>query len=595
MSRIQVLASDVVNKIAAGEVVERPASVVKEMVENALDAGATRVEVELADGGRELIKVADDGHGMSREEAMLALERHATSKLRDADGLWAIASFGFRGEAVPAIASVSRLTLVTREPDALEGTRIEIEGGRLVACEPAGAPRGTTFTIRDLFYATPARRKFLKRADTESGHASEALVRLALARPDVSFTLRSGGRVVFQSPASSDLRERVAAAIGKDVYPHLLPVAHEHGVYAVRGQIASPEWSAPTNRAIYTYVNGRFVRDRQLLHAVGRAFAEVLPDGRFPCAVLFLDLPPAQVDVNVHPQKLEVRFADPRGAYDAVYRAIGDALRSSQWLQPKGAAQAPQEPRRYEVPASPQPAMDWHARARASAIGQPADGASVREAASALWPRAGDAEAAGAEPAKGYFGALRYIGQLARTYLVCESPAGDLVVLDQHAAHERLTFQRLREAWARRDTAGQPFLFPATLELGIADARVLVEWLPQLAQLGFELEPFGGTTFALKAVPAALVGTDYRRVLADLAQELAQTGTTRTFDDAVSDLLATMACHASVRAHQSLAPEEAQALLADLDRTDFASRCPHGRPVVTELSLAELEKKVGRR
>ena len=592
MSRIRVLTADVVNKIAAGEVVERPASVVKELVENSLDAGATRVEVQLADGGRELIQVADDGHGMSREEAMLALERHATSKLRDADGLWAIASFGFRGEAVPAIASVSRLALVTRERDALEGTRIEVEGGLLRTCEPAGAPRGTTFTIRDLFFATPARRKFLKRADTESGHATEALIRLALARPDVGFTLRSNGRVVFQSPASADLRERIAAALGREVYPHLLPVAHEHGVYAVRGHVASPEWSAATNRAIYTYVNGRFVRDRQLLHAVGRAFAEVLPEGRFPCAVVFLDLPPAQVDVNVHPQKLEVRFADPRTAYDAVYRAIGDALRTGQWLQPKGVA-APAEPagaRRYEVPVSPQPVMDWHARARASAIGQATDGAAVREAAAALWPRAGDAEAAGAEPAKGFFGALRCIGPLARAYLACETPAGDLVVIDQHAALERAAFQRMREAFARGELAGQPFLFPATLELPVSDARVLVEWLPQLGRLGIELEPFGGTTFALKAVPAALVGSDYRRVLGELAQRLRP-----PFEEAAPDLLAVLACHASARTQHALGPDEAQALLAGLDRCEAGGRLPHGNAVVAELALADLEKRAGRR
>ncbi|WP_373045099.1 DNA mismatch repair endonuclease MutL [Vulgatibacter sp.] len=593
MSRIRVLSADVVNKIAAGEVVERPSSVVKEMVENALDAGATRVDVELADGGRQLIKVADDGHGMSREEALLSLERHATSKLRDAEGLFSIASFGFRGEAVPAIASVSRLTLITREPDALEGTRIEIEGGTLQLCEPAGAPRGTSFTIRDLFYAVPARRKFLKRAETESGHATEALIRLALARPDVGFSLRSGGRMVFQSPASTDVRERIAAAIGKEVFPHLLPVEHEHGFFAVRGHVASPEWSAPTNRAIYTYVNGRFVRDRQLLHAVGRAFAEVLPDGRFPSAVIFLDMPPGQVDVNVHPQKMEVRFSDPRGAYEAIYRAISETVRTADWLEAKGArnSSAP-APRHYEVPASPQPVLDWHARARAGASSALQAGEGVREAAAALWPRAGDAEAAGATEPAGFFASLRAIGQLARGYLVCESPAGDLVVLDRHAAHERITFQRLREAWAKGESAGQPFLFPATLELGIADARVLIEWLPQLAQLGFELEPFGGTTFALKAVPSALVGSEYPRVLGDLARELA--GAER-FDDVVQRLLALVACHGSSRIEQALTQDEAKALLGALDAAVASGSCPHGRPVVAEMSLAELEKRAGRR
>ena len=584
MSRIRVLDSDVVNKIAAGEVVERPASVVKELVENAIDAGATRIEVELRDGGRELIQVVDDGTGMSREEASLALERHATSKLRDADGLFSIASFGFRGEAVPAIASVSRLTLVTREPDALEGTRIEVEGGELKVCEPTGAPRGTAFTIRDLFFATPARRKFLKRADTETGHATEALIRLALARPDVGFTLRSGGRVGFQSPASTDVRERIAAALGKDVFPHLLPVEHEHGFYGVRGHIASPEWSAPTGRAIYTFVNGRFVRDRQLLHAVGRAYADVLPEGRFPCVVLFLELPPGQVDVNVHPQKIEVRFADPRAAYDAIYRAIGETLRSTKWLQPKGEQHAAPA-RTYEGPASPQPVLDWHARARAAALRGPSSDHAVREAAEALWPRKGDEEAA-AGP--GWFGGLRYIGELARSYLVCESPGGDLVVLDRHAAQERVAFQELRGAKARGELAGQPFLFPTPLELAVAEARILVEHVETLGGIGVEVEPFGGTTFALKAVPAALVGADYRKVLAELATQLGA----RPGD--VEGLLAIVACHASARLEQALSAEEAQALLRRLDGVEAGARSLHCRAVVAELAFAELEKRAGR-
>ena len=588
MSRIRILDSDVVNKIAAGEVVERPASVVKELVENSIDAGASRVEVELRDGGRQLIQVADDGCGMSREEALLSLERHATSKLRDAEGLFSISSFGFRGEAVPAIASVSRLTLVTREPDALEGTRVEVEGGVMRCCEPAGAPRGTTFTIRDLFFATPARRKFLKRADTEAGHATEALIRLALARPDVGFTLRSGGRVLFQSPACTDVRERIAAALGKDVFPHLLPVETEHGFYGVRGHIASPAWSAPTGRAIYTFVNGRFVRDRQLLHAVGRAYADVLPEGRFPCVVLFLDLPPGQVDVNVHPQKIEVRFADPRAAYDAIYRSIRDTLRTATWLEPEGEKQeAKREQRTYEVPASPQPVLDWHARARAAALRGPASDLEVREAAAALWPRAGDAEAA-AGP--GFFASLRYIGQLARAFLLCESPAGDLVVLDQHAAQERIALKALRTARARGELSGQPFLFPTTIELAVGEARALVGHLEGLATLGLEIEPFGGTTFALKAVPAPLVGADYRQVLSDLAGVLAGPG---GFAGAEDDLLAVIACHASARTGQAPAQEEARALLAALDGIEPGLRCLHCRTVVAELGREELEKRRG--
>lgn len=578
VSRIRVLADDVVNKIAAGEVVERPASVVKELVENSLDARATRVEVEIEDGGRRLVRVTDDGVGMSREEARLSLERHATSKLRDAEGLFHIASFGFRGEALPAIASVSRLTLLTAEAEALEGTRIEVEAGRLVACEPAGAPRGTSIAVRDLFFATPARRKFLKRAETEAHHVEEAVLRLSLSRPDVSFSLRSGSRLLFHSPAGADLRERIAAAVGREVHPHLLPLDHEHGFFAVRGFVASPEWSAPTNRAIFLYVNGRFVRDRQLLHAVGRAYDDLLPEGRFPCAVVYLELPPHQVDVNVHPQKTEVRFADPRAAYEAVYRAIGEALRGSSWIAPAPPEERPSA-RRYEVPASPQPVLDWHARARAAA--QAAAGTRAREAAEALWPRPGDAEAAGAStPAPaGFFGGLRYLGELARTYLLCEGPEGDLVVLDRHAARERLALRTLREAREAGAIEARSFLFPTMVELEVQRARALLALAERLAPLGIEVEPFGGTTFALKSVPAAVVGADYGELLARLAEER----------DADPDrLLAILACHAARIGEAALDTAEAQALLHALDRTDGGLPCLHGRVVVARWGLADL-------
>jgi len=597
MSKIRRLTPDVINKIAAGEVVERPASVVKELVENAVDAGATRVEVALEGGGKQRIVVTDDGAGMSREDALLAFERHATSKLRDADGLFHIASFGFRGEAVPAIASVSRMSLVTRREEDVEGTRVEVEGGEVKVVEPCGAPKGTQVRVEDLFFAIPARRKYLKRDETEAGHAAEALIRIALATPHVGFTLRSGARLTFQSAANADPRERIAAAITKDLHPHLLEADWEQGSLRVRGFVASPDWSTTGTRAIYTFVNGRYVRDRQLLHAIQRAYADVLPHGRMPAAVLHLDMPPADVDVNVHPQKLEVRFAEGRLVYEATLRAVKEALRTTRWLEARPAATT------HFVPASSQPAFDWRGAART-------DSAVVREAATALWPRPEDAAALarvqadtpvpeeedyGDGEAPGFFSSLRYIGQFAGTYLVCEAPDRRLVLLDQHAAHERLTFHRLREAWRRREPIGQPFLFPVILDAGVSDARLLVEHLDALRSLGFELEPYDGTSFSLRSIPAELAGVDYSRILSDMARELATVGAGRALDDAMTDILATMACHASVRAHQALLPEEAERLLQDLDTIDFKSRCPHGRPVVAQITLAELERKVGRR
>ncbi len=616
MPTIRQLPSDLINKIAAGEVVERPASVVKELVENALDAGATRVEVELVGGGRELIQVADDGRGMSREDALLSIERHATSKLVDAEGLFHIASFGFRGEAIPAIASVSRMSLTTREPDALEGTRIEIEGGAIRAAEPCGAPRGTTLAIRDLFFATPARRKFLKRPETEAGHASEALVRLALARPDVAFTLRSGGRAAFQSPASEDPRERIAAALGKEIFEHLLPVEHARGTLQVRGFAASPAFSAPTGRAIYTYVNGRYIRDRQLLHAIQRAYDGLLPQGRSPGLVIFIDLPPGEVDVNVHPQKQEVRFAEPRVVYDALLRGLSDALGKGDWLGSTNPAVSPAaRVRSFAVPPSSQPAFDWQARYRSAGRGAPiqgGDGAGIREAASALWPRRGDPVAAGRgmDPASGAstlsevvsrtdahgvrsteggLSTLRVIGALGPSFLLCESPSGGLVILDPHPLRERIALAELGGASGGRQ--GQPFLFPVILDPGIANGRLLLRHVEVLRELGIDLEPFGGTTFALKEVPRVLVGVDYEALAADLvdACEAAAEGQRR------GAALAVMACRAGANQQTILTVKEAQELVDTWDRIEAGGAALHDNPFVVELSLDELHKKAGAR
>lgn len=604
MTTIVQLSSDLINKIAAGEVVERPSSVVKELVENALDAGAKRIEVELEGGGRDRIRVTDDGRGMTKEDAALCIERHATSKLRDAEGLFQIESFGFRGEAVPAIASVSRLSLVTRVPDAVEGTRIEIEGGRIVSVEACGAPAGTTFEIRDLFFATPARRKFLKRPETEASHAAEALVRLALARPDVGFTLRSGGRISFQSPATEDPKERIAAAIGKEIFPHLLPVEARHGTIRIRGYAGSPAFSAPSTRAIYTFVNGRFIRDRQLLHAIQRAYEGLLPSGRSPGLVVFIDLPPSEVDVNVHPQKLEVRFAEPRAAYDALYRGLSEALSRGEWLEKVEDPQAATG-RMYSVPASPQPVFDWRARYRSLAGEgrQPHGplGPEVREAAAALWPRPGDGEAVNQLPEGAAaslvskagpqaLDALRPIGTLRGTFLLCEAPEGDLIILDLHAIRERLAWERLDAARTLGELKGPPFLFPVIVDVGASLGKVLLARGPLLLRLGVEVEPFGGTNFALKAVPAELVGADYDRLLHQLcdAIEAAPEG---EGEDAA---LAVLACLSSSLSEHELTQGEGAELLDALSKTRGARRCIHDSIVVSKLPLESLERRAGR-
>jgi DNA mismatch repair protein MutL len=608
---IRVLPPGLVNQIAAGEVVERPASVVKELCENALDARARAVAVDIEGGGLELVRVVDDGVGMDRDDALLALERHATSKLRDAEGLAAIATMGFRGEAVPAIASVARLRLDTAFSEDGAGTRVVVDGGELVETSPVARSRGTTVEVRDLFYNVPARRKFMRAAATEAGHVSEAVIRLALARADVGFTLRSGGRALLSARGGEPLTERAAHALGREAARHLVAVDGARGEVRVHGLVTSPDHSQATSRSLYLFVNGRYFRDRSAGHAVLRAYAGVLPPGRHPGGVLFIELPLDRVDVNVHPQKLEVRFAESRAVQDAIHYAVAGALRTAPWLgratgtpgwrgvdpasAAAGVAPGPGGPGATLVAEEAASVLAW-----ARAIHPPPESGAVLPFPPAA-PEASQpmvlTAAAGGEPARalGYFGSLRYLGQHARTYLLCEAPGGALVVVDQHASHERLLFHRLREAQRLRQIAVQPFLVPQVVTLPGPLARTLEDHLAELAAVGLDLEPFGGDAFAIKGAPALLGGLELPGLLLDLAQQLEQLDQGSAVEEALHDLAATMACHAAVRANQELTALEARALLDGLDAVDFKARCPHGRPVVFELPLAELEKKVGRR
>jgi DNA mismatch repair protein MutL len=601
MACIQVLPPGLVNQIAAGEVVERPASVVKELVENALDARARTISVEVEEGGLSLVRVADDGAGMDREDARLALERHATSKLRDAAGLSAIATMGFRGEALPAIASVSRFRLDTSAASDGAGTRLDIEGGAVREAGDVARQRGTTVEVRDLFFNTPARRKFMRGAPTEAGHVTEAVIRLSLARPDVGFSLRSGGRNVLGSRAGAGLPDRAAQALGREAHRHLVPVDATRGDVRVHGLVCSPDHSEATARALYLFVNGRWVRDRGAAHAVLRAFAGSLPAGRHPAGVLFVELPLARVDVNVHPQKHEVRFAEAREVYDAIVHAVASTLRTTPWLGRRGQPEteganpgAAEEPRALLAGEEAAAVLAW---ARSARPPEGSGAAFLPPASSSASQVFAFADAGGGATARapGYFGSLRYVGQHARTYLLCEAPGGTLVVVDQHASHERLLFHKLREAFRSRSLPVQPFLLPQVITLPPAAARVLEGAVGDLRTLGFEVEPFGGDSFAVKGAPAALGGADLGALLGDLASQLAEVERGSAVEEAQHDLLATMACHSAVRANQEISAEEARALLDGLDAIDFKARCPHGRPVVIELPLGELERRVGRR
>jgi len=604
MARIARLSNDLINKIAAGEVVERPASVVKELVENSLDAGARTVQVSLEGGGLQRIVISDDGHGMGREDALLCLERHATSKLRELDDLQNLSSKGFRGEAIPAIAAVSRFTLHTAEPGAEVGTRVTVEGGGAPQVEDAPPRPGTAITVDELFYNTPARLKFMRRGETELKHVEEAVIRIALAHPDVSFLVEHGGLPLFTSPACpDDPTERIAAALGADVHPHLFPVEERRLGVSVTGFVASPEYTLPTARGIYTFVNQRYVRDRGLISSIQRAYQEYLPSGRQPLVVLYLDVDPHTVDVNVHPQKLEVRFSDGRGVYDTVLAAIVRTLRAAPWL---GAAAPEADPQRQAAHYA-QAVERFLTRAQEAVWGGPMPLPTAADAPSMGAPPApgtppppvpmgGRAPSFGMAlpllneaPPPGYFGALKPMGVLGDRFQVCEGPGGTLVVLDRHAALERarlMDFHHLLE----EGKGPAPSLFGTTVELALPVAKALMGGRDALARLGLDVEPFGGTSFALKSVPPGLEGVDPRALLESLAHALPPAGASL---DAVelAEALRVMACHAAQVSADKLTDAQLRALLGELDRADFHPTCRHGTVVVLEMPLLELERR----
>jgi DNA mismatch repair protein MutL len=609
MGRIHRLPDDLANQIAAGEVVERPASVVKELIENALDAGATRVKVELEQGGVALVRVSDDGGGMPADDAVLALERHATSKLARKEDLFALRTFGFRGEALPSIGSVARLRLLTRARGAPEGTEVLIEGGGPPRAKPAGAAEGTSVEVRDLFFNVPARRKFLKSTGTESAHVSEAMMLAALARPDVSFFLVRDGRAAREWLRVGTRRERVAQTIDGE---RLETCLGERGPLRIEGHLTAPERARAGAVGLHLLVNGRPVRDRPLARAVAQAYGSVLEPGRYPVGAVYVDLPPDQVDVNVHPQKAEVRFADGRALYDAVTRELHAALARAFNLPALGTRRpwsfhrAPRETSdageplttRFVAEGDPQ-ALGGDPWELAPATEDPSTQKSLAERTTltsitdprAPLPAEGSASKALFEGA-GFYASLEFLAQVRGTFLVCSGSDG-LYVLDQHAAAERVTFDRLRRAFEARSMATQRLLIAEVVELLPGEVTVLDEHAAEVAALGVELRAVGPNAVAVHAVPTLLMRGRPERIVRDLVAELGRAAT-RPFGDAADMVLATMACHGSIRAGDALSREEAVALLRALDHIDFGGHCPHGRPVVTRIGYDELERRVGR-
>lgn len=605
-SRIRVLPPELADQIAAGEVVERPASVVKELVENALDAGARKIEVAIEGGGLQRITVTDDGCGMTPEEAHLALKRHATSKLRAIDDLFTLTTMGFRGEALPSIAAVSQLTLTTRAADApgSEGAyRLEVSGGIAGEARAAGGPVGTEVDVRNLLANVPARLKFMKAEATESSHVSETVLRLALAHPTVHFRLRTSGRMIFDLPPHASGLERARVALGRGRSPVALHLAvgEESGVH-VEAYLGSPSESAGTSRNTYPIVNKRFVRDRGLLQAIVMGYGEILERGRYPLAVLHVSVRGENLDVNVHPQKLEVRFSRPQEVYAAVRHAIARAVATAPWLKEAAGAQVasysfgPADERSGpELPFARERGPAWGGSPRrpppdemtADVLGLFAPAPTFREFDA-------DAKAFDAGASNRFFSSLTYLGQLDRTYLVCEAP-GELVLIDQHAAHERVAFQKLRDAREKKQVRVQRLLLPVSLELDERQAAAARANDGLLRELGFELAFAGdGANLAIQAVPELLAQASPEEVLVEVLGELESDSATQAVQERIDHVLATMACHSVVRAGDLLSEREVEALFAQMDGIDYRAHCPHGRPVLVRLSVGELERRFGR-
>jgi DNA mismatch repair protein MutL len=602
---IRVLPPTVVNRIAAGEVIERPASAVKELVENAIDAGASRIDVTLRDGGRSLIAVADDGCGMSAAELALAVERHATSKL-PGDDLTHIATLGFRGEALPSIGAVGRLTIASRQAGSDSGWSLAIEGGAKGRVQPAALGPGTRVELRDLFYATPARLKFLKQPRTELDHVEDVVNRLAMAHPAIAFTLTDDTRPVLRLNAGVDLLAdpeaarlaRLAQVMGRDFADNALPIDVTRDGVRLTGHIGLPTLNRGTAAHQYLFVNGRPVRDRLLHGAVRGAYQDFLARDRHPLVALFVDLPAEAVDVNVHPAKAEVRFRDAGLVRGLIVGACKHALAEAGHRAATTVATAALGSfRPGAAPSSWRPALSLprgfaEAAAAAYAPLDAAVAALASELPGVAAPAAAVAETGNAEAAAYPLGAAR--AQLHETYIVAQTADG-IVIVDQHAAHERLVYEKMKQALAARGIARQALLIPEVVELeGAAAARLLAR-RDELAELGLVIEAFGAGAVVVREVPALLGAADVKGLVRDLADELAEFGQALSLKEGLEAICGTLACHGSVRAGRRLTAAEMNALLREMEATPHSGQCNHGRPTYVELKLADIERLFGRR
>jgi len=655
MSRIRILPENVANKIAAGEVVERPASVVKELVENSLDAGAKSVRVEVESGGKRLIRVTDDGSGMLHDDALLAFERHATSKLRTADDLLSIATLGFRGEALPSIAAVSRLTLETRAAEEEQGTRIEFAGGKLIGVKPAGAPAGTAISIADLFYCVPARRKFLKSETTELGHIASLVTHYALAHPDKHFLLKTPTQEILNATPVETMAERLYQVFGRqaaaemvEMQPAEAPIraaitepemeaGEETSRIRVSGFVSRPEVQRTNRNGIYIFVNRRLIRDRLVLHAIGEAYRNIMPAGAFAAVLLFIDLPCQEVDVNVHPAKVEVRFRHSQVVHDFVRDAIRVALANARPVPsfPAGAASATSaaaaasgsgasfSPSVAENNAAgagsfagpPRAIIPNEVMSRASVDTLPGEfeltGAperpipqrlnfesmeeivlprgAVASADACREPAVSESESAGVLPGPQSIGDLKPLGQISASYIVAVNGQG-LWIVDQHVAHERVLFEKHLAARRAGELGGQRLLMPIVVELAPHQIVIFEQIEEELRANGFEAELMGPRSVAIAAAPAGIASGNAEKLLAEILDGVARESQAISLDSLQSRIAASTACQAAIKVNMPLDQTKMEWLLAELAKTEYPMSCPHGRPVVLRYSVREIER-----
>jgi len=598
MPDIRILSENLSNKIAAGEVVARPASVVKELLENSIDAKASNITLEVENGGRTLIRVSDNGTGMTRDNALLSIERFATSKIQDSEDLFSIATMGFRGEAIPSIASVSRFSLITREKDNNTGTNIIISGGKLMNVTDTGAPPGTMVQVKNLFFNTPARKKFLKTYNTEMSHVADTFSSIALGNPGLGFRLFNSGKLLKNFAASDSLYERVLKVLGKDLSSNLLEVDNQASNIHVSGFISSPKVTRSSSRMIKVFVNNRLVSNRGVTSAIFNGYRGNIMKSRFPLAVLYINLPFDNVDINVHPAKNEVRFFDGKSVYNVVAEAVKQGLRKDKeqfYKEPvvlpgkdsvktDSIRQAVEYP---DVKESPLPEIVQEPLFKYTKPDRSTQESFPRESEPPVEEHSH--EDSSREGISDYKGDSLVKGQVMSTYIVAETDDG-MILVDQHAAHERIVYEKFKYQNQSSPMQSQVLLMPETLELGFREADLLLQIIEELSNYGFDIEPFGGTTFIVKAVPAIIDKKEAAPFIIEIIDSLADKKTSAPKNQWLDDILILMACHSAIRAKQRLNFQEMEQLLTDLKNCENPLHCPHGRPTMIKWGKKDLEK-----